>query len=237
MFRALLDLLKLLETANIAAMPFKGPTLALAAHGHLSLRQFADLDVLIHKCDVPRITQIITASGYHHIRTNEEWAYTKFKTADSGINIGLQWGLAPERFVFPLDIDQLWNRADPINLEGTDVLQPSPEDLIMLLCGDGAKHCWSKLGWIADLNEFVRARSDKLDWDALLVHAKKRGGKRMLLLGLELMSNLMGTELLKVVGSSIGPWGYKLQSSFLMRLSARDAISYSTRDREKWLAI
>src|SRR5438309_495022 len=47
--RELLRLLSLFETHGIPAIPYKGPALAASAYGNLSLRQFCDLDVLLHK--------------------------------------------------------------------------------------------------------------------------------------------------------------------------------------------
>ncbi len=60
----LLRLLQLLETHGIPARPFKGPTLAVSVYGHLALRQFSDLDILVHKADLPRLTALLTTHGY-----------------------------------------------------------------------------------------------------------------------------------------------------------------------------
>ncbi|GAG91885.1 unnamed protein product, partial [marine sediment metagenome] len=43
----LLRLLELLKDNGILAVPFKGPVLAESVYGDLSLRQFADLDILV----------------------------------------------------------------------------------------------------------------------------------------------------------------------------------------------
>src|SRR5215207_3754046 len=50
----LLKLLTLLAAAGVEAVPFKGPLLALSAYGDSSMRQFADLDLLVRPADVPR---------------------------------------------------------------------------------------------------------------------------------------------------------------------------------------
>jgi hypothetical protein len=44
-------------------VPFKGPALAVQAYGDLSLRQYDDLDLLIHEADVPRAYQLLIANG------------------------------------------------------------------------------------------------------------------------------------------------------------------------------
>src|SRR5437762_4085724 len=45
----LLNLLRLLDEHEIPALPFKGPILAALVYGNISLRQFGDLDILVHK--------------------------------------------------------------------------------------------------------------------------------------------------------------------------------------------
>lgn len=48
----LTDILQALLSSGIAAIPFKGPTLAETAYGDLALRSFSDLDFLIHPEDI-----------------------------------------------------------------------------------------------------------------------------------------------------------------------------------------
>src|SRR2546428_7051538 len=49
----LLDIITLLERHGIAAMPYKGPEMALRVYGDPSLRQSTDLDLFVKRVDVP----------------------------------------------------------------------------------------------------------------------------------------------------------------------------------------
>src|SRR6476620_4463178 len=49
---ALFDFLDRFAKAGISAIPFKGPMLAAAAYGDLSLRQAGDLDLLVRRDDI-----------------------------------------------------------------------------------------------------------------------------------------------------------------------------------------
>ena len=60
---ALIKLLRLLDSHNVIALPFKGPSLAAYAYGNLSLRQFCDLDILVRKRDLKRIVNLLTGNG------------------------------------------------------------------------------------------------------------------------------------------------------------------------------
>ena len=60
----LLRLLDLFEQNQIPAVPYKGPALGVAIYGKLSLRQFADLDILIPEKDVWKATDLLINRGY-----------------------------------------------------------------------------------------------------------------------------------------------------------------------------
>jgi hypothetical protein len=55
----LLTILGLLESEGIEAMPLKGPALAADVYGDLSLRPYADLDLLLDRSDVPAARRIL----------------------------------------------------------------------------------------------------------------------------------------------------------------------------------
>ncbi|MFX0202085.1 MAG: nucleotidyltransferase family protein, partial [Candidatus Hodarchaeota archaeon] len=60
----LLKLLSLFENHGILAVPFKGPVLASSVYGDLSLREFSDLDILIHKGDFMNVKNLLLSEGY-----------------------------------------------------------------------------------------------------------------------------------------------------------------------------
>jgi hypothetical protein len=80
----------------------------------------------------------------------------------------------------------------------TPVRSLAPEDLLLILCVHGAKHYWSRLGWICDVAALLRA-SPQLGWKRVIEQACQLGGKRMLALGLYLAHELLGASLPEVV--------------------------------------
>jgi hypothetical protein len=239
-WRELTEVLTRLDTAGIEAMPFKGPTLAIRAHGQLGLRQFSDLDVLIHQDDLPRVANEMAQAGFRHIRTGQVWQYVKFGPPTGGYVLDMQWGLAPTWFRFPLDLPGTWSRSVRTEVDGVQVLQPSNEDMLLLLCGHASKHCWSKLGWISDLNEFLHRHRTALDWDCLLARARETGGYRGLLIGFALISELMLCELPPNVAREISQdrKALTLATWALEKLSVGDESLASTngafRAQEQW---
>src|SRR5262245_18085134 len=60
----LLQLIGEFERNHISIIAFKGPVLAEAVYGDVSLREFSDLDVLVHEADLRKAEDILTARGY-----------------------------------------------------------------------------------------------------------------------------------------------------------------------------
>ena len=194
--------LKMFESHGIAALPFKGPVLAAAVYGNLALRQFGDLDILVHKQDVLRATELLVTQGYrpqHEMTAAQARTFLKYGCQHSllhgnGTVVELHWAFTQRYFTFPLDPESVWNRAKPVSLSGTAVLNLSPEDLLLFLCVHGAKHCWERLAWVCDVAELLRVHPG-MAWDAVMAQARVLGSTRMLWLGLFLAGAWLGAPL------------------------------------------
>jgi hypothetical protein len=198
----LLRLLNALKAREVAAIPYKGPTLALEAYRNLSFREFGDLDILVHKRDVPMAMNILASLGYQqqeHLVGAQEEAFFRSQcefifTNDHATVVELHWAIVPRRISFAFDSEALWTRLDQIELGGNTVSIFSPEDMLLILCVHGSKHRWKRLTWICDVAELIASHED-LDWEQVMAQAATLGGERMLLLGLFLTNELLGTNL------------------------------------------
>jgi hypothetical protein len=200
------ELIRLLDAfgaRGIPAVPYKGPALAVSAYGNLALREFIDLDILVHRRDVAKAKEVLASMGYrarYQLTRAQEDAYIRSKyehpfTRDDGkVVVELHWELT-ERHFLPFDNERLWGRLEPVSLAGKDVPTFSPEDTLLLLCAHGAQHAWERLGWICDVAELIRVRREAIGWENIMMQASALGGERMLLLGLCLASNLLGVAL------------------------------------------
>jgi hypothetical protein len=199
----LLRLLEAFEARGIPAVPYKGPALAVSAYSNLALREFIDLDILVHRQDVAGAKEVLASMGYrarYRLPRAQEEAYLRSKyehpfTRDDGkVLLELHWELA-ERYFLPFDNERLWGRLEPVALGGKDVRTFSPEDTLLILCVHGAQHAWERLGWICDVAELVRVRQEDMGWEEVIAQASALGGDRILLLGLCLASDLLGVPL------------------------------------------
>jgi hypothetical protein len=118
-----------------------------------------------------------------------------------------------------------------------------PEDLLLVLCVHGTRHCWDRLIWVTDVAEFL-ATQPQVDWSALLDHSQRLRARRMLLLGLLLAREYFGATLPSIVHDQIQddlPALHKLSSEWFMRLQKQSSDEgllrkavFHLRCRERW---
>lgn len=199
----LLRLLRRCEAEGIAALPWKGPTLALAAYGNLGLRPFTDLDVLVLREDVPSVTRLLLDEGYRPwlpltLLKRHLWASlwhqceAAFTHPRTGVVVDLHWAITLPSFPFPLEVASLWERREARRFCGAMVPQLAPVDSLLTLCVHGCKEYWRRLGWVCDIAALVQRNQDLIGGETL-EYACELGAERMLLLGLFLAHELLDT--------------------------------------------
>lgn len=203
----LIRVLRILESADISAVPYKGPTLAALAYGDVALRKFCDLDLVIRPRDILRAKSLLIEHGYQwhrhpgqvagpgEIRKNRFWHEYNFVHPDGNTVIDLHWGISNRRFPFDIDMDNLWQDLVPTRLLSQDVRVFPATALLLFLCVHGSKDLWWKrIGWICDIAELLRSNPD-LDWSYSFRLARQTGTRRALQLGLALARELLQVPL------------------------------------------
>ncbi|MCP5101260.1 MAG: nucleotidyltransferase family protein, partial [Chloroflexi bacterium] len=75
-----------------------------------------------------------------------------------------------------------------------------PEDHLLYLCLHGYKHSWYRLSWVVDLACLISTYPN-LDWEAVIIQAKKYHIQRVIRLGLLLAHRLLKVQLPTIVHS------------------------------------
>ncbi len=195
----LLKVMSLMETHHILVIPFKGPSLAVIAYGNLGLRTFGDLDILVYQQDLAKIKDLLISQGYQ-LGIELDWE-CQFIHPKLGVEIDVHWRITPKRFRFELGLEQLKAGFQPLKLAGVSLLQPSPEDLLLILCVGWCKDYYggsSRLAQLCDVAEFLRQHT-QLNWSQVLQRSHELGIERMLLFTLALTQDLLGINLPDVV--------------------------------------
>ncbi len=199
----LLKILASLEATGIIAVPYKGPVLANSVYGNLAMRPGGDLDIIVQLPDILKVKELLLDLGYKRkteLTNAQERAYFQSKREhtydfvdyDKGTLIEIHWRITP-RFSSPIEPKHFWKYLEPCAFGGRTVNSLPLDYWLPILCVHGSRHCWQRLGWICDIAELVRCHD--IDWDKSISFASSLGCRRMLLLGLFLASELMGTIL------------------------------------------
>ena len=198
----LVKLFDLFEKHGIRTIPFKGPTLTVQAHGDVGLRQYKDLDILVRKNDLGRVSELLADRGFkpeQDFTGAQQQASLRFGCATTFVDAGgmivdVHWKVAEQHLGIQLDPDEFWNRLEPVNIGGRILPTLSAEDTLLVLCCHGYAHLWDRLGWIHDVAILIERRRD-LDWNNIFNRARLAGMQRILLLGLLLAGELLHVAL------------------------------------------
>ncbi len=147
--------LSALEKANVKCIVLKGWAYIQTVYGgDHSLRVCEDIDILVQPEDVDRVEAILEMEGCE--KDAESWqgyarqymnAERYFFTAQpngvqSKFSIGLHWGLLhiPAYDKNRIDVNSLFQRAQPLQLFGGNALQLSVEEHIVYACAHQVLH-------------------------------------------------------------------------------------------------
>jgi len=211
------------RAAELPLVTLKGPVLAEMAYGDFALREFSDLDLLIRVADFEKTHELLERLGYTPVLNiggaqalQFLWHQGEltFTSSVEGPEIDLHWRAATTHTALSIEADYFWPRFQPVQLAGETVLSFAPQDLPLYLASQGGQDQWSDLRRLCDLTEFLRRHRD-FDWEQLLEAARRLHGLRVLLLGLQLASELLGAEIPHQVRRRIN------QDTALPRLAAQ----------------
>lgn len=198
---AMPSILTALAEDDIPAMLFKGPVLA-ADYGDLSLRQFADLDLLLPGERFDAGIAALARLGYAPVERFSPREYRMHRRYHSalvlnrpgGPEVDAHWRLTPTTWGPAVDYPALWRRSVVRDVAGCAVRTFADEDMLAYLALHAAKEKWHRLSMVADLGEFIGGHAG-LDWTAALERATRQGSRRILLLAATLAHRLLDTPL------------------------------------------
>ena len=198
----LIRIMQLLEDNNIEALSFKGPTLAQLAYGDITLRQFVDLDILIHKKDIYKIDTLLQTESYERLFTltssqEEIWINHAHDMGlihkQKGVHFEIHWSFLDEDYPMQVNLEYFWKETKDITLNRLSIPTFSNENLLYYLCIHGSKHLWERIEWVKDIDLLIRHHD--IDWKKVVKNIEGTGFEKMVYLGLYLSTTLFQTPL------------------------------------------
>jgi len=197
--RELLNVLATLESVGVPVVAYKGPVLAIVAYGDTSLRQFSDLDLLVSRLDVGKVKVLLKSEGWaasHTLTPRQERAHLArtcelgFNLPDPRVYLDVHWRFAADYLGGGPDAGLALARRRRVNMGNATAPSLDPEDMLLVLCVNGAFHLWSRLLMVCDVAELIQTHRG-WDWPSIVERARAQGLLRMLLLGLSLAVELL----------------------------------------------
>lgn len=200
MFGELLKILEKFKIAEIIAIPYKGPILALLAYQTLTLREFGDLDIFIPKEFFFQAENLMTGLGFEpisNLNDNQKKILMKFQREykfmnDKGVYVEIKWRFPVTSFYFPENPSILCD-STKLLLNNQVLRTLKPENLLLVLCLHNAGHYWSTLRGLCDITELINVKD--INWSLIILMAKRLGIERIVIINLYLANNLLDLKL------------------------------------------
>lgn len=204
----------ILTDHRISNITFKGPSLAVQAHGDMALRRSVDMDVLIPSDELASAEQILIDHGYQPFykiqrlgrmgKKSYLWLSQQypFKKAGGIFNLDLHTSVMPPGYRFSRPFESYQKSARLYKISDFTVSGLSAEDLLIVLCYHGTKNRWSTLKYVLDITALVHSNPD-IDWQTVTETINKYGDSRVLYIGLTLAERILNLQLPDVISAQI----------------------------------
>ncbi len=191
-------MLEAFREERIEVIVLKGAALAETVYPNRVLRAMTDIDLLVRKEKLAEVETKLVAMGYvleERGKTKEFYQQHHYHwefRGRSAANIEIHWQLGRPTGPFRIDMDGLWERAQPTQIAGVEALALSPEDLLLHLC----QHVWKHnlIGGIrpfCDIAETARCYGDRINWRKLNALSSQMQMNPCAYLGLRLAKELL----------------------------------------------
>jgi hypothetical protein len=167
-----------LDAAGVPFLVVKGPVLAEVVYPRNDLRAYGDLDLVIPRRRFGDAVTALIEGGCDMLDRNwrvirREMRGQVHMVARFGTSADVHWHLVNRSSVrhgFAIDMDQLFERARPVSLDGPRVLTLDPHDTLLQLAVHAGLSGGAKLAWLKDIE---RAAADPgLDWELVVSRAR-----------------------------------------------------------------
>lgn len=201
-----------LKSKTIEFAVLKGLYLAFSVYPDAGLRPMADLDLLVRRSDLDKISEILISLGYVELSPAPQREYgcdATFYNRDKGY-IDIHWDLCQyERFKKILNItDDFWQRTCEFSLDGTPARTLSIEDHILYISLHHALvHVFKEVNGIYDLFYLIQGKI--LDWENIIDKASDYGIRIPLYYSLLRASRITGLKLPDFVLPRLRPQVFK----------------------------
>ncbi|WHY61138.1 nucleotidyltransferase domain-containing protein [Cytobacillus firmus] len=200
---------KMFDKHQIRLLVLKGPVLGEDLYGDISRRTSGDLDFLISIKDMDKVNELLLKNGYKkddYIKTVlNDWRWrhhhVTYYHTQKKIKLEIHWRLNPGPGLEPT-FNELWARRRISSITSFPVHYLGREDLFLFLVSHGARHGWSRLRWLIDIDKLVKQRIDWIKLARLLTKYQfNYVGGQALVLASQILSMSITKEMTIIKGN------------------------------------
>lgn len=243
----LTELVPVFDGLGVRWVVVKGPVLAQAIYdGHIT-RSYIDLDVVVHRVDLPAVLDALESSGawlrdrnWTLIRSGMRGELTLGLPHGSALD--LHWHLFNEprvRRAFSVPIGELLARSRRVSVNGISTPTFDPADTLIHIAAHASLAGGYRLVWFKDLEQVIA--HDSPDWDDVVQRSRAYGAALMVATMLERSRQLLDADVPSEVLDALAPGhGWRAvvglagrlsptERSFGRQLTARTLVSSTRR--------
>ncbi len=166
-----------MRQAGLDPVLLKGAALAVTVYPHAGARVVGDIDILVRPHQWLAACNLLVNLGWESPSSGDDpaAAHARNFVSRSGTALDLHRYLLPECAWDDAD-DTAWTRIQPVRSDLIDAGALGAADQLVHTCVHGIR--WSPVHaavWLADVAYLVRDAGQRLDWDAVVAEARRRG--------------------------------------------------------------
>ena len=198
-YRQLENIVRDLNKLNIPVILLKGAHLAKYVYGNIALRVMADLDLLVRSEDIGPACGVLINHGYQAPLDGlgiSEMHAPPFRNENQD-KIELHFNIADAELCKRFDVEDFWQRAQPMAVGDATALALAPEDNMLHICiHSSIGHCFDNaMRALLDIRQIVEHYGTALNWQQLIHTARQLRVTNALYFMLASTRNLLGLAL------------------------------------------
>lgn len=220
-YQELYEVLKRLQADGIDVIVLKGAFLAKTVYKSEAFRIIGDMDLLVREADLSKTEKILLdmeygpkerpsikqqCANHHHLLP-----FTK----KGAFTIDIHWTLhftKKHPCPFKINVESLWEQAQPFMVKDIQVLSLSPENLLFHLCLHTAyANNFISMRFLCDLDYTIRYYQDQINWELLFERAQQWKAAKPVYLTLYLLKTRLATPVPEKVLTLFKPSDFNLE--------------------------
>jgi len=173
----------------------KGAALIPTLYKDSALRPMRDVDILIRPDDLAEVERTLTSIGFTCHPRYPHLFSRKSLSIDLHLDLANLSRISSRRYVYQIDYDALWERAEPIYPHNPHLLTLSLHHQIIILSAHLVKHSFERLIWAVDIKELIKSFRKNIDFSSLIEEAQRFNLLKPLLYTMAYLKEVMELEL------------------------------------------